>query len=141
MPPLNLATVISFAALLLIVSGCKTVRPDDLSAWVGMPVEALDTHSFFSTIPMRKTISESGIEVRNYANGGSFNNCVEFGGVTGKGNNATYVGNTSCSTKNIVCNNIFYIKSGKIVEYAPTGQCFTDDTVRPEPRYQRLLSR
>ena len=37
-----------------------------------------------------------------------------------------------------MCNNIFYIKEGVIIEYAPTGRCYTDETVQPEPRYLRL---
>ena len=35
------------------VAGCA-VRQPDLDVWVGMPVEALDTHSLFITFPMYK---------------------------------------------------------------------------------------
>ena len=43
-------------AIIIAVSpaGCLSVRQQDLDAWVGMPVEALDTHSFFITVPMYK---------------------------------------------------------------------------------------
>ena len=62
------ATICLTIAMLLGVTGC-VVRQQDLDSWVGMPVEALDTHSLFITVPMHKTISASGLEIRNYANG------------------------------------------------------------------------
>ena len=39
---------------------------------------------------------------------------------------------TTCSSNRIVCNNIFYIRDGIVLEYAPTGRCYTDETVRPQ---------
>lgn len=124
-----------------VLSGCvvlPTVRQQDLDAWVGVPVEALDTHSLFITVPMYKSITQSGIEVRNYANGGSFENCYETGNVTGKGKKASYTGSTNCTTTNVVCNNIFYIKDEVVLEYAPTGRCYTDESVQPQARYLML---
>jgi S1-C subfamily serine protease len=104
------ATICLTIAVLLGVMGCSAtgvvhqlVRQQDLDSWVGMPVEALDTHSLFITVPIFKTYSASGIEIRNYANGN--------------------------------CNNIFYIRDGKVLEYAPTGRCYTNDSVRPQSRY------
>jgi hypothetical protein len=41
----------------------------------------------------------------------------------------------------VVCNNIFYIKDGKVVEYAPTGNCYTDETVRPQARYLQFRNK
>jgi hypothetical protein len=125
-------------AIVSLLAGCATVRQQDLDAWVGVPVEALDTHSFFITVPMFRTRTDSGIEVRNYANGYDVAQC--FGNA-----NASMVGNfvnantfTTCSSRRIVCNNIFYIKDGKVIEYAPTGRCYTDETVQPQARYMRL---
>jgi hypothetical protein len=115
------------------------VRQQDLDAWVGVPVEALDTHSFFITVPMYRTITDSGIEIRNYANGGDVAQCFGSAGANMVGNYATSNAFTTCSSGRIVCNNIFYIKNGKVIEYAPTGHCYTDSTVQPEARYQRLL--
>lgn len=122
------------------VTGCM-VRPEDMNAWVGMPVEALDTHSLFNTIPMRKTYTASGIEVRNYANGGIVDNCFETGRVKGIGSSASYSGTVNCTTSSVVCNNLFYIKNGVVLEYAPTGRCYTDKTVQPEPRYLMLKNK
>lgn len=61
--------------VVLVLAGCGTVRKQDLDSWVGMPVEALDTHSLFLTVPMYKTRTESGIEIRNYANGADVASC------------------------------------------------------------------
>ena len=109
------------------MTACAHVRQKDLDAWVGVPVEALDTHSFFITVTMYRTITESGIEIRNYSNGRDIAQC--FG--SGK---AFF----TCSSGRIVCNNIFYIKNGTVIEYAPTGRCYTNEMVQPQKRYKAL---
>jgi len=116
--------------VVLLFTSCLAVRQSDLDVWVGMPTEALDTHSFFVTVPLVKTISDSGIEIRNYRNGFFVAQC------SGVVNNATFV---TCFQNEIVCNNIFYIKDKVVLEYAPTGRCYTNDFVRPEERYKKLL--
>lgn len=129
--------------VILLVVSCatvKTVRQQDLDAWVGMPVEALDTHSLFITLPMVRTITSSGIEVRDYVNKRNIGRCFGSGGVNAypSMSYAAYNSFTACSGGLVGCDNIFYIKDGVVVEYAPTGRCYTDDTVRPQSRYQRL---
>lgn len=131
----KLLTVLMVA---LMVSGCATVRKQDLDAWVGVPVEALDTHSLFLTVPMYRTMSSSGIEIRNYANGADVASCFSNASGSRKGKYANAQAFTTCSSGRVVCNNIFYIKDGVVVEYAPTGQCYTDDTVKPQSRYLQL---
>jgi len=125
----------------LLISGCAGVRQQDLDAWVNMPVEALDTHSFFITVPVYKTYTSSGIEVRNYANGEDIARC--FGTVTGAGSKTVISASqfSACTSNRIVCNNIFYIKDGRVLEYVPTGQCMTDDSVKPERRYESLMKK
>ena len=123
-----------------LLSSCAgvAVRKQDLDAWVGVPVEALDTHSLFLTVPMVRTKTEGGIEIRNYANGRNMSSC--------SGSGSTYVsgkwvqGNafSNCSSGWQGCNNIFYIKEGKVLEYVPTGQCYTNESVQPQERYMRL---
>ena len=125
-------TLVAFA------TACATVRQQDLDAWIGMPVEALDTHSLFITVPMYRTVTASGIEIRNYANGRDVANCFGTAGATNTGNFVYANAFTTCSSGRIVCNNIFYIKDGKVIEYAPTGRCFTDERVQPQARYLRL---
>lgn len=122
-----------FIVLSIYLSSCalfKTVRQSDLDSWVGQPVMALDTHSLFSTMPMSKSVS-SDIETRVYSNSKAVINCYTSQGY----------GGTSCSNNQITCSNIFYIKSGKVVEYLPKGKCYTDESVRPEERYKSLISR
>lgn len=137
---LQLTTAVVIVSLL---AGCaiqRTVRQQDLDAWVGVPVEALDTHSFFITVPMFRTITDSGIEIRNYANGRDVVQCFGNAGANRVGNFVNANTFTTCSSGRIVCNNIFYIKDGKVIEYAPTGRCYTDETVQPQARYLRLKS-
>ncbi|MEA2018408.1 MAG: hypothetical protein U9N59_08160 [Campylobacterota bacterium] len=130
--------------LALLVSGCaiKSVRQQDLNSWVGMPVEALDTHSLFLTLPVIKTITKSGIEIRVYPNKRNFGSC--FGG--GNLNSSRYLSYASfnsyqsCSSGLVGCDNIFYIKDDKVIEYKPVGRCYTDKTVQPEKRYWELLN-
>lgn len=126
------------AVLVATVASCATVRQQDLDAWVGMPVEALDTHSIFITMPMYRTVTASGIEIRNYTNGRDVANCFGNAGATRVGTYVNANAFTICSSGRIVCNNLFYIKDGKVIEYAPTGRCFTDERAQPEARYLRL---
>ena len=132
---LQLITAMAIASLL---AACATVRQQDLDAWVGVPVEALDTHSFFITVPMFRTRTETGIEIRNYANGRDVAQCFGNAGASTVGNFVNANAFTRCSSTRIVCNNIFYIKDGKVIEYVPTGRCFTDERAQPEARYLRL---
>lgn len=112
--------------------GCATVRQQDLSAWEGVPVEALDTHPVFLSMPMYKTFSDSGMEIRNYANSEKSEQCfASVGGHHGKHTN--YSAFMTCSENRLVCNNLFYIQDRKVVRYTPTGNCYTDDSVRPRP--------
>ena len=137
---LSKSTLVAAATLLL--SACATVRQQDLNAWVGVPVEALDTHSLFLTIPMVRKRTDSGIEIRNYANGRNFSSCSASGSANANsvGYSTWVTGNafSSCSSGWTGCNNIFYIRDGKVLEYAPTGRCYTNESVQPQARYKRF---
>tara|TARA_R110002012_G_C11326243_1_gene576448 strand:- start:86 stop:502 length:417 start_codon:yes stop_codon:yes gene_type:complete len=128
--------IISLITLALFINGCAkmTVRQEDLNAWVGVSVEELDTHSLFLTLPVAKTITDSGVEVRVYSNKQNFSSCFDSGNIDGKtySNDATFTAIQNCSSGIVGCDNIFYIKDKKVVEYKPVGQCYTDETVQPE---------
>lgn len=129
-----LAITLAAAAL----SGCGSmVKQADLDTWPGMPVEALDTHSHFLTMPMTKTISDSGIVVRNYAEGGGSVDCVSNPS-SGTLKIPTF---TNCSAGEATCNNIFYIKDKVVLEYAPVGICGTNAKMRPQQRYLKLMNK
>lgn len=87
---------------------------------------------------MYRTVTDNGIEIRNYANGVDVANCFGTAGASRSRNFINANAFTTCSSGRIVCNNIFYIKDGKVIEYAPTGRCYTDETVQPQARYLRL---
>lgn len=135
---MHLLKLTTIVAIVFILVGCLTVRQQDLNAWVGVPVEALDTHSFFITVPMFRTTTDSGIEIRNYVNSRDVAQCFGNAGAHRTGNFVNANAFTTCSSGKIVCNNIFYIKDGKVIEYAPTGRCYTNETVQPQARYLRL---
>jgi len=118
------------------IAGCATVRQQDLDAWAGAPVEALDTHPLFLTIPMYRTQTDSGIETRNYVNSKDVEQCfTRVGARRGDGKYVSHSAFTTCSENRVVCNNLFYIQGGKVLRYAPTGSCYTDDSVRPQAGY------
>ncbi len=124
---------------LVALTGCLSVRQKDLDAWVGQPVEALDTQPFFLALPMVKTFTQSGVEIRNYINGRNIERCFGSGYIYGGTYNpANYNTFSNCVSGFGACNNIFYIKNEKVVEYAPTGsggmRCVTDDRVLPSSR-------
>jgi hypothetical protein len=130
-------TVAIAIALSSLVSGCAepTVRQQDLDAWVGMPVEALDTQTLFMTMRMVRNKSEDGIETRNYASGRDFASCAgsESAGAVGAYISAEAF--SSCVGGWAGCNNLFRIKDGRVVDYAPTGSCTTNASVLPKARF------
>ena len=137
---MRLLLIVFTVVLAMAFAGCAgiLVRQQDLDAWVGVPVEALDTHSLFITVPMFRTLTASGIEIRNYANSKEIASCFTNGTANLTGNFVNSSAFTTCSNSGVVCNNIFYIKEGKVLEYAPTGRCYTNSSVQPQPRYLKL---
>jgi hypothetical protein len=127
---LTFGTIIIF--LLAACASPPPVRQQDLHAWVGISVEALDAHTFFKTMPMFRTRTASGTEIRNYAYGYDFGECFGKEGASQFGDFVNENAFITCSSSRIVCNNIFYIKEDKILEYAPTGRCDTDERVQVE---------
>ena len=127
---LTFGTIIIF--LLAACASAPPVPKQDLHAWEGISVEALDTHTFFKTVPMFRTRTASGTEIRNYAYGYDFGECFGKEGASQFGDFVNENAFITCSSSRIVCNNIFYIKEDKILEYAPTGRCDTDERVQVE---------
>ena len=128
--------IISLITSALFLNGCAnmTVRQEDLNAWVGVSVERLDTHSLFLTLPVAKTITDSGVEVRVYSNKQNFSSCFDSGNIDGKtySNDASFSAIQNCSSQLRGCDNIFYIKDKKVLEYKPVGLCYADEIVQPE---------
>ena len=114
--------------ILIALTGCLLVREEDLQSWQNQPVVLLDTHPFFITVPMIKTIAADGTEIRNYRNGRSVQNCS----ANSYSNSSAYV---NCYQNDVVCNNIFYIKNDKVIRYAPTGRCYTAAFLQPQKMY------
>src|SRR3990167_9824234 len=129
---------------LVVLAACGIVRQSDLDAWRGMPVDALNTHSLFLTVPMVRSVTASGVEIRNYVNKQNVSRCMSPG-VASMQSPAPYLSTaqfatfSACSSESVGCDNIFYIKDGRVLEYRPTGdRCFTDERVRPQPGWERF---
>lgn len=119
--------------------GCATVRQQDLDAWVNKPVDLLDKHPFFITVPYVKSIAADGTEIRNYVNGGNLSECSSNGAIFGKTlNSSAYAVFASCVSRVAACNNIFYIKNGLVEKYLPIGtggmSCYTNEFIQPNPK-------
>ena len=119
-------TLIKSALLLLLamsLTGCVGVRQQDLDSWVGQPVSALETHPFFLTVPVIKTLASDGTEIWNYKN-----------------SRALIEGSSSSITvkRDAACNNIFYIKDGIVLRYIAQGtggvRCMTNASLQPNFR-------
>lgn len=126
-------------ASLSILASCATVRQADLDAWVGQPVIALETHPVFLTVPVVKTTASDGTEIWNYVNGANLGQCTGGGSVYGRQlNYAAYNQFASCVQRFAACNNIFYIKDGKVLRYTPVGsggaRCYTTEQLQPQSR-------
>ena len=137
---LQLTIAMTIASLLVACATERTVRQQDLDAWVGVSVEALDTHAFFKAVPMFRTNTDNGTEIRNYAFGNDFQECFGKTGTSKVGDFVSGNAFITCSSSRIVCNNMFYIKEEKVLEYAPTGRCDTDEKLQPKARYLRIKS-
>ena len=97
---LRAAALTILLVALTAVTGCGTVRQKDLDAWVGQPVEALDTQPFFVSLPMVKTVTQSGVEIRNYINGASSGSCFGSGYASGTAYNpATFIAFQNCTAR------------------------------------------
>ncbi|MGE0475029.1 MAG: hypothetical protein AB7P17_15450 [Nitrospirales bacterium] len=134
-PFLQLIMTMGIFYMIAACAALPTVRQQDLDAWVGIPVEALNTHPSFKNERMFRTRTHGGTEIRNYAYGYNFEECF---GKAGAGKIGDFVEEDTfirCSSGRIVCNNLFYIRNGKVLEYAPIGLCTTDTKVQPETHY------
>lgn len=119
------------------ITACVSVRQEDRDAWIGQPVSKLDLHPVFLTIPVVRTITPDGTEIRNYINGQNIGYCSNSGSIySGMISYASYNSFVSCVSKFAACNNIFYIKNGVVKQYTPIGtggaSCYTNDAARPD---------
>ena len=139
------------ALLSLGLTACATVRAEDLKSWENVPISYLDEHPVFLTMTMVKTFTPEGTEIRNYVNGPMVGQCVSggfgtgnaFGNVSGAGNSVTanvtnsanYNAFSTCMQRQAACNNIFYIKNGRVIACTPIGSggahCYTSAEAQP----------
>jgi hypothetical protein len=130
-PNRSFKVLVAAMAILPLVA-CLSVHLEDLNAWTGAPVSALDKHPIFLTLPVVKTMAADGTEIRNYVNG---RNVTCTGSASGVVSLAVYSSFTNYIQAFPACNNIFYIKNGVVTQYTPIGtggaRCYTDERLRP----------
>ena len=119
----------------VLLAGCA-VRQVDLDAWVGQPVLALETHPVFLTIPVVKTQASDGTQIWNYVNGANVGQCAGASSIFGTTvDYATYAQFSTCMQRFAACNNIFFIRDGKVLKYTPIGtggvRCYTNEKLQP----------
>ncbi len=129
-----LQMMVVMTAIIALAASCASVPPapqQDLNAWEGVSVEELDAHTFFKTVPMFRTKTDSGTEIRNYAYGYNFGECFGQAGANKFGDFVNENEFITCSSSRIVCNNIFYIKEEQVLEFAPNGRCEANEKFMP----------
>jgi len=131
---LQILLVLALIFLTPVCSTRPTVQQQDLDSWTNVSVEVLDSHTFFKTAPMFRTKTASGTEIRNYAYGYDFQECFSKAGADNNGDFVDEDAFIGCSSSRIMCNNMFYIKEGTVLEYAPTGRCHTNEKLQPNAR-------
>ncbi len=128
---------LTMAAVCLALSGCATVHQEDLDAWRGVSVTELETHPFFITLPVVRTVASDGTEIRRYVNGRNISACSAGGSVFTGGvvDMASYNSFSTCMQNFAACNSIFYIRDGRVQNLVLLGtggiRCYSNETLRP----------
>lgn len=111
------------------------VREQDVAAWPGQPVSALEQHPVFLTMPVVKTRTSDGTEIWNYVNSRTISSCTGAGTLVASGGYVSGAAFQNCMASQAACNNLFYVKGGVVQRYTPVGsggaRCFTDDRAKP----------
>jgi len=128
-----------FAMLILstlMAFGCASVHQDDLDTWKGRPVSDIEKHPIFVTMPVVRTVTSDGTELRDYVNGQNVAQCSSGGTVfNGVVNMASYNSFMSCTQKIQACHGIFTIKNGTVESLSAIGtggaRCYSNESMRP----------
>jgi hypothetical protein len=128
--------ILFYSLLAAPLVGCATVHPEDTEAWVGQPVSVLEKQPLFLTMQVVKTQASDGTDIWNYVTGQAATSCNQDGTLLGRRIGwGTYMSFTDCTSRFQACNNIFYIRDGRVqrvVVMASGGaQCSTDRRFLP----------
>ena len=132
------ARLLSATFVTVVLLGCvsKTIHQEDLRAWEGGQVSALDTHPMFQTMQMVKTMGPDGTEIRHYVNGNNLDRCSGGGSLfRAQVNYASYKQFAACMQSVTACSSIFYINGDIITSVSRIGtggdKCLMNDAMRP----------
>lgn len=107
----------------------KVVRQSDLEAWRQVPVIELESHAFFSTVPLNKRRLSDGSEMWVFSNCQSTDEDVHC-----RTTSSVFGVDTRCGgggTSRSCCHNQFIVRNGWVESYRPVGNCYTNCGVRP----------
>jgi hypothetical protein len=118
--------------LIFFFVSCATHQPQPILfesnkvVWLNRSVDEVLLHPEFATRQMTNRKASDGSELITFKNSG---------GIHSSGDCTTYKGFSSCtsSTGEIVCNHLFLIKKGRVVDYYRMGSC-SDEDIRFRPR-------
>ena len=128
--------ILLYSLLAALLVGCATVNPADTEAWVGQPTSVLEKQPLFLTMPVIKTQASDGTDIWNYVSGQAATSCNQDGTLFGRRVGwGAYSGFTDCISRFQACNNIFYIRDGRVqrvvVQASGGAQCSTDRRFLP----------
>lgn len=95
-------------------------REQILEAWKGKSVSELESHPFFSKVPLKRKTSDGETEIRNYEERGKY---------ASKARNQSLGGRLGLPSE--VCQNIFTIKNGIIKKYEMRESCLSNPEKAP----------
>lgn len=120
--------------LVMALSGCKTVRQEDLDAWRGAPLSDLETHALLNSIPVEVRQISGGRFLYIYTNSATTTTpiqCQSGRTISGVGRQTQCYGGNE---RTFTCSNQFITNSTHVLQYIPVGDCYTDCSIRPFSR-------
>jgi len=130
-------TIVLGVAWLAGCAGPTVVHHEEVDLWAGVPVAALESHPFFNALPMVRTTTPAGIEIRDYVDKRYVAGCLPPASANTKVftmNFGTYRAFRACSENMTGCDNVFYIDKDVVTQFVPSGQCKASQALRPQGR-------
>jgi hypothetical protein len=120
------ATILILLLNVAMAACAHLVRDDDLNAWKGVPLIELETHPFFSSLPLEKRPLSNGQELWIYSN------------TEAHADGECSDGDCQAKIKTKGCLNQFMVSGGQVLEYRPIPlhiiSCVTTCKTRPASR-------
>ena len=150
-------TIMALVACALSFSTQAKTNFEDIDAWRGVSINALDTHQIWNRIKQLKATNAEGEEVRVYVNRYERSDKNAFLTIDGlvflkpelsnlcatkfKAGYKDLLAYLKCSDKLYGCDNVFVLKDNQVISYTPVGNCSTNPKLRPVELLKKDLLR